>query len=122
MYVIAKQFSFSASHQLTGLPDGHKCARLHGHNYLVEVQLSAEDLDEHGFVADFADLGPVRTFLDTSWDHRHLNDVIAGPPTSERLAEILFAWCTDNLPVAIAGRLHAVRVSETSPTWAEYRR
>jgi 6-pyruvoyltetrahydropterin/6-carboxytetrahydropterin synthase len=122
VYVIAKQFSFSASHQLTGLPDGHKCARLHGHNYLVEVQLAAEELDGTGFVADFADLTPVRTFIDSSWDHRHLNDVLDGPPTSERLAQALFTWCKCRLPAKVSDRLHAVRVSETSPSWAEFRR
>ena len=41
MYTIAKQFTFSASHQLDHLPEDHQCARLHGHNYVVEIVLSA---------------------------------------------------------------------------------
>ena len=52
MYRISKEFSFSASHRLLGLPDGHPCARLHGHNYRVEVELSAADLNRYGFVRD----------------------------------------------------------------------
>lgn len=39
MFRITKEFHFSASHQLTGLPEDHQCARLHGHNYIVEVEL-----------------------------------------------------------------------------------
>ena len=42
MYTIAKQFSFSASHVIDGVPEDHPCGRLHGHNYTVEVQLAAE--------------------------------------------------------------------------------
>ncbi|WP_084965852.1 6-carboxytetrahydropterin synthase QueD [Thermoactinospora rubra] len=120
MYVIAKRFQFSASHRLESLPEGHPCRRLHGHNYTVEVQLAAAELDSHGFVVDFAELCPVRDFLRDIYDHRHLNDVLDGPPTSERLAQTIYAWCEANLPVAHL--LHAVRVSETDATWAEYRR
>ena len=37
MFVIKKRFSFSAAHRLLDLPAGHKCGRLHGHNYIVEL-------------------------------------------------------------------------------------
>ena len=50
MYIITKEFAFSASHQLTHLVDGHPCARVHGHNYIIVVELSAEELNEQGFV------------------------------------------------------------------------
>ena len=49
MYRITKEFHFSASHQLFGLREGHPCARLHGHNYVVVVELAAEDLGPTGF-------------------------------------------------------------------------
>ncbi|HBU96439.1 6-pyruvoyl trahydropterin synthase family protein, partial [Thalassospira lucentensis] len=39
MFTITKQFAFSASHQLAGLDADHPCSRLHGHNYIVEVEL-----------------------------------------------------------------------------------
>ena len=42
MYTIAKRFAFSASHTIGGLPPEHPCARLHGHNYEVEVILHEE--------------------------------------------------------------------------------
>ena len=45
MYRITKEFHFSASHQLAHLPHDHQCARMHGHNYIVEVELAAFDLN-----------------------------------------------------------------------------
>lgn len=119
-YVIAKTFTFSASHQLPGLPDGHQCGRLHGHNYIVDVELGAEELAPPGFVTDFANLAPFKTYLDTTFDHRHLNDVLDLPPTSEHLAAHLADWLRQQLLPSIGGQLAAVRVSETPTSWAKF--
>lgn len=121
MYEITKRFTFSASHQLNHLPDGHKCQRLHGHNYTVEIRLTAHELDEHGFVVDFAELERAGLWMRATLDHQHLNDVIDGPPTSERLAAAVFEWCATHLPNWPGVALSAVRVAETDSTWAEYR-
>ena len=123
MFEICKRFVFSASHQLDGLPDGHQCARLHGHNYTVEIELSAARLNRHGFVVDFGDLAPIKQFLDTVFDHRHLNDVFKQldydfPTTSEHLAVFLADWCSRMYP---SWPVTAVTVSETPATWATYR-
>lgn len=118
---IAKRYTFDAAHHLPGLPDGHKCARPHGHTYTVEVHLTAVDLDPPGFVADFATLDPLKTYLDATFDHRDLNTVVGFEPTSERLAQHLYGWCRTNLVLPSAVRVEAVRVSETPTTWAEYR-
>lgn len=117
MFRITKEFHFSASHQLKSLPDDHPCARLHGHNYVVEVELAAEMLDERGFVRDYHDLTVLKRYLDETFDHRHLNDVLGHDTiTAEWLARHLFDWCRMNFPETTA-----VRVSETPKTWAEYR-
>lgn len=116
MYRITKEFHFSASHQLDHLPEDHPCARLHGHNYVVVVELAAEDLDADGFVRDYRALAPLKEYIDTRFDHRHLNDVIEGPATAERLAKHFFDWCRARWPETAAAR-----VSETPKTWAEYR-
>jgi 6-pyruvoyltetrahydropterin/6-carboxytetrahydropterin synthase len=121
MFTIAKRFSFSASHVLTAVPDDHKCRRLHGHNYEVEVVCQAGELDRRGMVVDYFDLDPVRRFLDTTVDHRHLNDVLDGEPTAERLAWWLYESLKGELPAEVATRVAAVRVYETPRTWAEYR-
>jgi 6-pyruvoyltetrahydropterin/6-carboxytetrahydropterin synthase len=121
VYRIGKAFSFEAAHHLPGLPAAHKCSRPHGHSYTVEVIVAAGELTSPGFVADFADLGPLRDHLAAELDHRDLNEVLDIEPTSENLARHLYEWCRDNIPLPRAARVEAVRVSETAPAWAEYR-
>ncbi|GAB6012887.1 6-pyruvoyl trahydropterin synthase family protein [Viscerimonas tarda] len=115
MYKISKQFAFSASHILNGLPDGHPCARLHGHNYIVILHLRSETLNDVGFVTDYRDLDFVKDYIDTTLDHRHLNDVFGFNPSAENMAEYLFHLFSGKLP-----RLYAVEVSETPKTSARY--
>ncbi|WP_182083914.1 6-pyruvoyl tetrahydropterin synthase family protein [Aureimonas sp. ME7] len=117
MFRIAKRFEFSASHVLPMLPEGHPCARLHGHNYAVEVELASPTLDAVGFVRDYRELGVFKAYLDDTFDHRHLNDVLGHDRvTAEVLAQHLFEWARARFP-----EVSAVRVSETPKTWAEYR-
>ncbi|MDK9708083.1 MAG: 6-pyruvoyl tetrahydropterin synthase family protein [Desulforhopalus sp.] len=117
MYTINKEFAFSASHQLLGLPDGHPCARLHGHNYTVQVELQASELNAYGFVRDYRELVAFKDYLEEEIDHRHLNDLFGDDSvTAEKLARRFFTWCKDRWP-----EVSAVRVSETPKTWAEYR-
>lgn len=118
---IGKRFTFEAAHWLGSLPEGHKCARQHGHSYTVEVIIAATGLSGPGFVADFADLDPLKNYLAEVFDHRVLNDVAGVEPTSENLARVLFDWCAANIPLPSAASFEAVRVSETPATWAEYR-
>ncbi len=117
MYTIAKRFAFSASHVIGGLAPQHPCARLHGHNYEVEVLLQADALDAVGFVRDYRELSVLKDFIETSLDHRHLNDVLGHDrTTSEAIAKWIYDWCRARWP-----EVTAVRVSETPKTWAEYR-
>jgi 6-pyruvoyltetrahydropterin/6-carboxytetrahydropterin synthase len=121
MFSVAKRFSFSASHALTKVPADHKCRRLHGHNYEVEVECASAELDERHMVVDYFDLDPVRRFLDATVDHRHLNDVLDGEPTAEHLAWWLYESLKHELPTDVATRIVAIRIYETPKTWAEYR-
>ncbi|APX89432.1 6-carboxytetrahydropterin synthase QueD [Brevirhabdus pacifica] len=117
MYRITKEFHFSASHQLCRLPDDHPCARMHGHNYIVEVELSSETLDDDGFVVDYRALAPLKSWIDDTLDHRHLNEVFGHDGvTSEWLARTIFDRARASWP-----QVSAVRISETPKTWAEYR-
>jgi 6-pyruvoyltetrahydropterin/6-carboxytetrahydropterin synthase len=120
-FTIAKRFAFSASHVLTAVPDDHRCRRLHGHNYEVEIVCGADALDGRGMVVDYFDLDPAKQLIDARLDHRHLNDVLDGEPTAERLAWWIYEALKDALPVEVVGRVVAVRVHETPRTWAEYR-
>ncbi|QDL94914.1 6-pyruvoyl tetrahydropterin synthase family protein (plasmid) [Paroceanicella profunda] len=116
MFRISKEFHFSASHQLAHLAPDHQCARLHGHNYIVVVELVAAELSADGFVRDYHDLKPLKAYIDDRFDHRHLTDVLDGHSTAERLALHFYEWCRARWPETAA-----VKVSETPKTWAEYR-
>jgi len=120
-YQVGKRFSFDAAHRLCGLPAGHKCGRVHGHTYTVEVVVAAEELSGPGFVTDFGDLGVFGAYLEERFDHRDLVEVLDVEPTAERIAGHLADWFARNVEPGIPGRLVAVRVSETPSTWAEYR-
>jgi len=115
MFRISKQFSFSASHVLDLLPADHPCARLHGHNYAVTVHLKSETLDEYGFVEDYNALDSVKRFISQTLDHRHLNDCLSVPPTSENLARFLYEQFKPEIP-----ELYAVEVNETPQTSCIY--
>lgn len=117
MYCISKEFHFSASHQLSHLNSGHPCARLHGHNYIVVVELQAEQLNADGFVRDYHDLSALKDYIDDKFDHRHLNEVLGHTyTTAENLAAHFYQWAKPQWP-----EVTAIRVSETPKTWAEYR-
>ncbi|MFE6101425.1 6-pyruvoyl tetrahydropterin synthase family protein [Streptomyces laurentii] len=119
MLSITKEFHFSASHRLAHLAAGHPCGRLHGHNYVLMVELSAREseLTPAGFVRDYGDLDALKKWIDEFLDHRHLNDVMKDRnPSAENIARWVYENWRRDLP-----ELTAVRVSETPKTWAMYR-
>ncbi|WP_370227300.1 6-carboxytetrahydropterin synthase QueD [Cognatishimia sp.] len=117
MYRIGKEFYFSASHQLKGLPEGHPCTNLHGHNYIVTLELASADLDEVGFIVDFKELDALKHWIDTTLDHKHLNDVFEVDNVStEWLCKVIYDWCKERW-----SQTSAVKIQETPKIWAEYR-
>lgn len=118
-YRIGKRFAFAAAHHLHGLEPGHKCARMHGHSYEVEVQLEATELVGPGFVTDFGDLEPLKKHLQETYDHQLLNDRMASEPTAENLAREVAEWFIEHLESSLHGRLVTVRVWESTSSWAE---
>jgi len=117
---ISKAFDFSASHVLSGLPDDHKCTRLHGHSYRVRVELWG-DVDEHGLLIEFGQLDWLRDYIAANLDHRHLNDVLTFNPTAELisswLADVVRSWILDR-PEADRVNAIAIGVAEGRMTWA----
>ncbi len=117
MYTIHKEYHFSASHILPQLPADHPCARMHGHNYVVEVELQSAELNQYGFVRDYRELDELKQYIDSTIDHRHLNDVLGDDNvTAENLAKFLYDWC-----ISRWSEVTAVRVRETPKSCAEYR-
>lgn len=118
-YKIDKEYTFSAAHHLYGLPDDHQCARNHGHNYRVVVSLSGETLDDTGFLIDYHDLDPVKSWIDKELDHQDLNDILAISPTAELLAHMMQEKVLELIPkITARGLSVSIGVSETMKTWA----
>jgi 6-pyruvoyltetrahydropterin/6-carboxytetrahydropterin synthase len=112
---IFREFRFEAAHLLPYVPAGHKCGRLHGHSYRVEVHVAGDVDPAAGWVLDFADVSAAWKPLDDLLDHRYLNDVPGlDNPTSENLA----AWIWQRLA---ALPLSAVVVRETCTSGCVYR-
>ena len=114
---IWKAFTLESAHRLPNVPPGHKCARVHGHSFRVEIHLAGE-LDAHlGWVQDFADIAAVFQPLVEQLDHRYLNDVPGlENPTSEQLARWIWMRLKPALPL-----LAQVVVHETCTCGAIYR-
>jgi 6-pyruvoyltetrahydropterin/6-carboxytetrahydropterin synthase len=113
---IFREFTFEAAHRLPNVPEGHKCARLHGHSFRVEVHVAGEVDPATGWVMDFADVKRAFTPLYDQLDHRYLNDVPGlENPTSEILAQWIWQRLSDVLP------LSAIVVRETCTSGCIYR-
>ena len=121
MFRIAKRMSFCASHQLDHLPLDHKCARLHGHNYEVEVVCKSEELDDRGFILDFAEIGELLDAVKEKFDHRHLNKILGSgiETTAENIAKHIMLMSL-YFPKLHPSIIEYVEVSETPNTWARY--
>ena len=113
---IFKAFTLESAHRLPNVPAGHKCARIHGHSFRVEIHVSGE-VDPHvGGVQDFADIKAAFQPLFEQLDHNYLNEV-AGleNPTSENLAKWVWDRLKPGLPL-----LSKIVVHETCTCGAVY--
>jgi 6-pyruvoyltetrahydropterin/6-carboxytetrahydropterin synthase len=114
---IIKEVRFEAAHRLPNVPPGHKCARLHGHSFRVEIHLEGEVDPTTGWVRDFADLKAAFDPLHEALDHRYLNEVPGlENPTSEHLAGWIWARLLPILP-----GLSAIVVHETCTSRCVFR-
>ena len=112
---IFKTFTLEAAHRLPNVPPGHKCARLHGHSFRVELHVSGEPGQDTGWVMDFADIKAAFRPLYDQLDHHYLNDIDGlDNPTSENLA----AWIWNRLDIA---GLSQITVRETCTSGCIYR-
>ena len=113
-----KDFTFEAAHRLPNVPEGHKCARLHGHSFRVRVTVRGPVGERTGWVMDFAELKAAFRPLMDRLDHHYLNDVPGlENPTSEHLAR----WVWRELAPSLPGLLAAVEVRETCTSGCVYR-
>ncbi len=114
---LRRTFQFEAAHLLPRLPEGHKCRRLHGHSFQVEIVVAGDCDPALGWLMDYADIKAAFTPIWEQLDHRYLNEV-AGleNPTSELIA----IWIWDRLKPGLP-LLHEVMVAETCTARCVYR-
>ena len=97
---IFRVFQVEAAHRLPNVPPDHKCARLHGHSFRIEVHVAGNVEPDSGWVMDFADLKAAFEPIHEQLDHRYLNDVPGlENPTSENLAAWIWEKLTPDLPL-----------------------
>ena len=107
-------FTFDAAHKLPHVSSDHKCGRLHGHTFTVEIHVEGSLGTETGWVVDFFDIKkafePIREIL----DHNYLNDIEGlANPTSENIAQWIMHHLKPRLP-----NLSKVVVKETPTSGA----
>lgn len=122
MFEISVKGSFSAAHWLRGYKG--KCEELHGHNWDVEVTVSADQLDPTGMVMDFSELKQyLKTVLDTI-DHKCLNEVEYFrnvTPTSENIAKYIYERLVEKICVKEV-KISKISIWETPTNCAIYKR
>ncbi len=114
---ITKRFTFDAAHWLPRVPETHKCRRLHGHTYIIELGLEGDVDGEMGWVEDYGVVSAACKPLIEALDHRCLNEI---PGLENPTAENLAIWLHDRLKADLP-TLRDVTVRETPSTSAVYR-
>jgi 6-pyruvoyltetrahydropterin/6-carboxytetrahydropterin synthase len=96
---LTKDFFFESAQTLPKVPPGHKCARLHGHSFRVEVSIEGEVNAETGWVYDHALIGEAMKPLVAELDHAYLNDIPGlENPTIERMASWFWTKLVPHCP------------------------
>ena len=102
---------------LPHLPKTHKCRRLHGHSFKVEIVLTGECDAKLGWLMDYAEIKAVFSPIWEKLDHHYLNEIRGlENPTSENIAAWIWQQLKPNLPLLVE-----VVVAETCTAQAVYR-
>ncbi|WP_263358818.1 6-carboxytetrahydropterin synthase QueD [Acidicapsa ligni] len=106
---IFKSFTIEAAHRLPNVPPGHKCSRLHGHSFRIEIYVQGPVDPQLGWVMDFSDIKEAFKPVEDRLDHHYLNEIEGlENPTSENLARWIWKELYPALP-----KLSKVAVQET---------
>ena len=106
-----KDFTFEAAHQLTKVPVGHQCGRLHGHSYKLRVHCQGKLNPERDWVLDYADIAAATKPIVQQLDHTFLNDHFDFETTAENIA----FWIAGKIKPKLAS-VYAVELFETPTT------
>jgi 6-pyruvoyltetrahydropterin/6-carboxytetrahydropterin synthase len=112
---LVKEFRFEAAHLLPKVPPGHKCSRLHGHSFKIDVAVVGPVNPDTGWFLDYDVVDRAFRPIYDALDHRYLNDIEGlENPTSEVLARWLWERLSPTLP------LERITVHETCDARCEY--
>lgn len=120
MYKLKIITGFDAAHQLRGYKG--KCENIHGHNWKVEVEVIAENLDEIGIAIDFKELKRITEEVISRLDHEFINQIPPFTqinPSSENIARWIYLSLKEILS-ATPVRLYSVTVWESDHASATY--
>lgn len=114
---LCREYRFEAAHKLPKVPPGHRCSRLHGHSYKLEIIISGPTDAESGWLLDFYDLDRAVQPIVEALDHQMLNELDGlSNPTCERLCSWIWQRLAPELP-----QLDAITVWETLDSRCTYR-
>ena len=113
---IFRTFQIEAAHRLPKVPADHKCARLHGHSFRIEIHVAGDVDRDSGWVQDFADISAAFVPVKDQLDHHYLNDVPGlENPTSENISVWVWNELSPILPM-----LSKIVVHETCTSGCSY--
>lgn len=116
MYEIFREYRFEAAHRLPRLAEGHKCGRLHGHSFVVQLHVRGPLDPAKGWLVDYYEVDRAWAPCHERLDHHYLNEVEGlENPTSEMIAR----WIWDRVRPALP-QLARVLVKETCDAGCVY--
>jgi 6-pyruvoyltetrahydropterin/6-carboxytetrahydropterin synthase len=114
---LVHEFKFESAHRLPKVPEGHKCARLHGHSFKVEISVDGPVNPDTGWFLDFDELYKLWKPLHDVLDHHYLNEV---PGLENPTSEVLAKWIWDAMKPRLPS-LSQVTLFETCDARCEYK-
>ena len=113
---LVKTFTFEAAHWLPTFPEGHKCRRMHGHSFKVDVIVEGDAPESDGYLMDYGEIKAAIAPIEKQLDHHLLNEVDGlENPTSEMIARWIFDRLRGSLPL-----LSEIIVYETCTSRCHY--
>lgn len=114
MFELTVSVEFEAAHRIVDYPG--KCNRLHGHNWVIEVSVIGDKLNELGMLVDFKELKSEVNKIINQLDHFYLNDLAAFQtknPTAENIARYIYEELSEQICCKAEIKVKAVKVWET---------
>ena len=121
MYELTVKAEFEAAHKIENYPG--KCARLHGHNWVVEAVAKGDELNELGILIDFKVLKIELNKILAELDHQYLNELeifAKKNPTAENLAKVIFEKLSESEIFSGKNKLTAIKIFESPKSCVTY--